>query len=58
MKQIDTALEVLKSFADFSPYFDEKDDIADTIAFLEKLSSYESYGEIMEILGETEENLK
>ena len=50
MKQIDTAIEVLKSFADFATYFDEKDDILETIEFLEQLSSFESYGEILNVL--------
>jgi len=51
MKQANTAIDVLRSFSDFSADFDEKDDILDTIEFLEEISSYESYGEILKILG-------
>jgi hypothetical protein len=50
MKQLDTAIGVLKSFYDFSVYFDERDDIQETIDFLEQLSTYDSYGEILELL--------
>jgi mannitol/fructose-specific phosphotransferase system IIA component (Ntr-type) len=50
MKQIDAAIEVLKSFLDFSSDFDEKRSLEETIWFLEKISSYGSYGEIIEIL--------
>jgi len=50
MKTISTAIEVLRSFLDFSSDFDEKRALEETIWFLEKISSYESYGEIIEIL--------
>jgi hypothetical protein len=50
MKTIDAAIEVLRSFLDFSPDFDEKRALEETIWFLEKISSYGSYGEIIEIL--------
>ena len=50
MKTISTAIEVLRSFLDFSSDVDEKRALEETIWFLEKISSYESYGEIIEIL--------